>query len=349
MTKIKKITWDTVTHTLRTAFSTSLGKKSFLQSIIIQVNLDDNNTVNGEIPTSFTSPEETVTAIQQILDEISPKLKNMPIKSYKDYINLLRKKYSHFPLLVSGLEVALFRAYLNTEKNTEYTYWGGKSTAIETDVTIPFLPDHELLQEWLRYCIERKFMRYKLKISGDLNRDKIIISIVYTYLKTHLDYFTLQFDGNQGYTPETFLALTDFIAKNGYIIQLFEQPLKKDDYKGLQFIKKQSSLPIILDETVWNIKDLKRAISDDLGHGINIKIAKSGISETTEMIKMAQKNNLSLMIGCMTETMTGLSAGIYCAAGTGAFDYIDLDSVHLYHFNNKHDHINIFGPKYIIK
>ena len=87
---------------------------------------------------------------------------------------------------------------------------------------------------------------------------------------------------------------------------------------------------------VWNTQDLKRVIEEDLGHGINIKIAKSGISETKKMITLAQKNKIKLMIGCMTETMTGLSAGIYCAAGTGAFDYVDLDSVHLYYYRNVH-------------
>jgi hypothetical protein len=34
------------------------------------------------------------------------------------------------------------------------------------------------------------------------------------------------------------------------------------------------------------------------------------------------------MIGCMTETFVGLSAGIFMAAGNSGFDYIDLDSVH---------------------
>ena len=40
---------------------------------------------------------------------------------------------------------------------------------------------------------------------------------------------------------------------------------------------------------------------------------------------------MKLMIGCMTETMVGLSAGICLAAGTGAFDYVDLDSIHFLH------------------
>jgi hypothetical protein len=41
------------------------------------------------------------------------------------------------------------------------------------------------------------------------------------------------------------------------------------------------------------------------------------------------------MIGCMTETIMGLSAAIRLAAGSSAFDYFDLDSVFFLFRSNK--------------
>ena len=54
------------------------------------------------------------------------------------------------------------------------------------------------------------------------------------------------------------------------------------------------------------------------------------------------------MIGCMTETMVGLSAAIYCASGNAAFDYIDLDSIHFMHHRNRHENITIEGPRFVV-
>jgi L-alanine-DL-glutamate epimerase-like enolase superfamily enzyme len=107
-------------------------------------------------------------------------------------------------------------------------------------------------------------------------------------------------------------------------------------------------MPVILDETVFTAHDLMRVIQEDLGHGVNIKIAKSGISESLNIFSMAKAHNLRLMIGCMTETMTGLSAGIYFALGTGGFDYIDLDAIHFLHHKNRYGDIHVEGPRYTL-
>jgi L-alanine-DL-glutamate epimerase-like enolase superfamily enzyme len=73
---------------------------------------------------------------------------------------------------------------------------------------------------------------------------------------------------------------------------------------------------------------MEMALNEGLGHGVNIKTAKSGITGSLSIMRLARKGGLRLMAGCMTETMTGLSAGIAMAMGTAAFDYVDLDSVH---------------------
>jgi len=112
---------------------------------------------------------------------------------------------------------------------------------------------------------------------------------------------------------------------------------------------KRSSVPIIADETVFSPDDCKRVIDEQLAHGVNIKIAKSGIADSQEILRLAKKAKLKLMIGCMTETMVGLSAAICFAAGTSAFDYIDLDSIHFLHHKNSYNGLTIKGRSYDIK
>ena len=82
--------------------------------------------------------------------------------------------------------------------------------------------------------------------------------------------------------------------------------------------------------------------------GVNLKIAKSGIAESAKIIDLAGRAGMKLMIGCMTETMTGLSAAIYMAAGQGVFEFIDLDSIHFLHHRNRYNDISVKGPVYRI-
>ena len=107
-------------------------------------------------------------------------------------------------------------------------------------------------------------------------------------------------------------------------------------------------VPIILDETVATADQARRAADEHLGHGINIKIAKSGIRESAEIIEIAKEAGMKLMIGCMTETMVGLSAAIYLAAGSKSFDYIDLDGIYFLHHKNRHGAIEIRPPRFFV-
>lgn len=349
MNNIKTIRFHEIVRPLKTTFSTSLGKKDVIKSVIVKVTLKDGSYGIGECPTSFALKAETIPAIKGVLREVSSLLLDTPIEECEDKIRTLRKKYPANPMALSGLEVALFRGHLKTKGLSEREYWGGKSRQTETDITIPFLAENVLLERWIAYGAGKGFSCFKLKVSGNPEEDKKVLLIVCRSLKEKRgDDFTLRLDGNQGYTVKAFREIVNFVVKADCHVDCFEQPLPKADYKGLKQIKKHSPLPIILDETIFTAEDLERAISEDLCHGVNIKIAKSGISESLRIYNMARKHGLKLMIGCMTETIVGLSAGISLAVGTGGFDYIDLDSIWFLRHKNRYDGISIDGPVYTI-
>ena len=86
-----------------------------------------------------------------------------------------------------------------------------------------------------------------------------------------------------------------------------------------------------------------------LAHGFNIKVAKSGVMESAAILALARKHGLKLMVGCMTETMIGLSAAINLAAGTDAFDYIDLDSVFFLYHKKRFGNLSLQGDCFVIQ
>lgn len=246
-------------------------------------------------------------------------------------------------MTLSGLEVALYRAHLAAEGKTECV-----RGTIETDITIPFVPEPKVLEPWIQKAIANHFHIYKVKVSGNVGRDLKFCKAIHKLLTDSGKPFTVRLDGNQGFTAQSALEMLDKLDGTSIAVELFEQPLKRDDYKGMKSLCKKSPVPIIADETVFCADDCKRVIDDELAHGVNIKIAKSGISESLEILQLARRAGLKLMIGCMTETMVGLSAGIYMAAATGAFDYIDLDSIHFLYHRKRYENITICSNHYCI-
>src|SRR3954464_5280667 len=86
-------------------------------------------------------------------------------------------------------------------------------------------------------------------------------------------------------------------------------------------LKRRAPLPIYVDEDCHTLPDV--APCSERAHGINIKLSKSGgIREAVRMTHAARALGLGVMLGCMTETGLGISAGAQIAS---LCDFVDLD------------------------
>jgi len=348
MSRIERIRFRQTLRPLRTLFRTSLGSKSIATSVLVEVTLAGGATGVGEVPTSFVLPHETPDAIKAVLADARRALAGAPIDDYPAHLATLRKRFGAFHMTRSGLEVALFRAELASRGESELAFWSGRSRSVETDITVTFIPDERDLSRWMKHVTRIGFRHYKVKVTGDVAADIAFVKAVREHLEPLAEGYVIRLDGNQGYEADSYRRMLDGLRRAKIDIELFEQPLAAGDFAGLRKIAGCSSVPVILDETVFDAEACRRVVDERLGDGVNIKIAKSGIAQSAAILKCARAGGLKLMIGCMTETMVGLSAGIYMAAGTAAFDYVDLDAAHLLFGARRRGDITIAGRKYLI-
>ena len=348
MSVVKQIRYRIAERPLKVTFATALGSKDLIRSVLVKVVLDDGLLGEGEIPTSFAFQAESIQAIVRKLQKWIPVFDGMLIDDYRDAIRNLRHLNPGFPMTLSGLEVALFRSWLLSRGVCEAEYWGAKKESLRTDITIPYTPARERLLKWLRTAIRLKFTEFKVKISGSYREDIAFLDLIYAFLREEMCEKFGPARRNQGYGPGSFLRLMDWCDGKGYIPELIEQPLPRHDFTGMREIAERTVVPVILDEGVVTVSDLMRALDARACGGINIKIAKSGIDGSERLLSVARVHGLKIMAGCMTETMTGLSAAIHMAAGTGCFDYIDLDSIHFLFHEKHYGLIELKGPEYKI-
>ena len=107
---------------------------------------------------------------------------------------------------------------------------------------------------------------------------------------------------------------------------MIEQPLARADIDGMAELRARSPVPIAADESVFTLDDARRVIAAHAADVVNLKIMKSGLSQTIEIARAVRAAGLGLMIGGMMETRLAMGVSLSLVLGFGGIDHLDLDT-----------------------
>ncbi|MEG1539239.1 MAG: dipeptide epimerase [Muribaculaceae bacterium] len=154
-----------------------------------------------------------------------------------------------------------------------------------------------------------------LKVKMGLDNDKELVNIIRS--KTDRP---ICVDANQGWNDKNkALEMINWLSERNCLF--VEQPMPKEMIDDTAWLRERSTLPIIADEFLQRLPDVKRAAG--AYDGINIKLMKStGMHEAYKMAIQARAMGMKIMVGCMTETSCAVSAA---AQLSPMVDWADLD------------------------
>lgn len=176
-----------------------------------------------------------------------------------------------------------------------------------------------------------------IKIKMGLDHDKELVEAI----RARTD-VSICVDANQGWdNKEKALEMCHYLAgKNCLFV---EQPMDKSRIDDTAWLRERSPLPIIADEFLQRLPDVRRAAG--VYDGINIKLMKStGMHEAYKMAVQARAMGMKIMLGCMTETSCAVTAAAQLAP---MVDWADLDG-NLLIANDRFDGIKIVDGKVTI-
>lgn len=176
-----------------------------------------------------------------------------------------------------------------------------------------------------------------LKVKMGLDNDKELVEIIRE--KTNRP---ICVDANQGWNDkEKALEMCYWLAERNCLF--VEQPMPKEMIDETAWLRERSPLPIIADEFLQRLPDVRRAAQ--AYDGINIKLMKStGLHEAYKMAVLAKALGMKVMLGCMTETSCAVTAAAQLAP---MVDWADLDG-NLLIANDIFDGIKIVNGKVTI-
>lgn len=113
-------------------------------------------------------------------------------------------------------------------------------------------------------------------------------------------------DVNQGWQDKNHaLEMCHWLAERNCMF--VEQPMPKEMINETAWLRERSPLPIVADEFLQRLDDVRRAYG--VYDAINIKLMKStGMREARRMADLASAMGMDVMLGCMTETSCAISA-----------------------------------------
>jgi len=192
-----------------------------------------------------------------------------------------------------------------------FNIWGyNKNKTPNTSFTIG-IDTPEVVKQKTKEAEEFKVL--KVKLGGDTDKEMI------ETIRSVTDK-PLTGDVNQGWKDkEKALEMLHWLNERNMV--MIEQPMPKEQRDDLAWLTERSPLPIIGDEGVQCLTDIKKAVG--VYHGINIKLMKcTGMREAQKMLTLARSLGMKVMIGCMTETSCAISASSHLSP---MVDWADLD------------------------
>lgn len=302
-----QLKWKIIQHQLKEPFKIAYGVYPFRNALIVSVERD-GKTGYGEC-TEIDYYHIHLTDFVTDLERIQPLFTSFKIEHPFDFFNKL-KTFSLHPFLQSAIDCAYWDLYGKLENKT-FAELNQLPTTHFSKSSITINMEEEPIQ--LKKIIGSGWEFCKVKVnswSASL-RDKLLA----TGKKIGID-------SNGSFSLEQCLFIQNDSLSANFLY--FEQPMAKgaENYKHLSL---NSYANWMADEDVQSVDDLE--LLQPHYKTLNVKVMKcGGLTPSLTIIQKAKTMNFKIMIGCMTESTVGISAGIALASFA---DYLDLDGANL--------------------
>ena len=215
------------------------------------------------------------------------------------------------PRAKAALEGALYDALARSVHVPLYLMLGGCYRSEIKIIKMVSVGDPEAMAEEAKQ-LARDGFALKLKMSGKIDQD---LSRVAKVRDAVGDGVFIKVDANEAYDAKTAIRLAKGLADHG--VEIFEQPVPRDQLAALWEVKKHSPIMIEADQSVRTVADAVNLISNRMVDSINTGIAKIGsIGEVRRIAELCELSGIRCALSNTAGSMVGDAAAVQLAAST---------------------------------
>ncbi len=319
MARIVEVATARLVRTLHTPFVTSLRRTSQVVSVAVRLTDAEGRTGFGEGPQVWRVTGESLESIETcVLGPLADVLLGWDPET--EPMSYAHGALAHAVVGNGGARAAAETAVLDLLARGAgeplARFVGGHTLSIATDVTIAAQGD------FADGVDASGFGQVKVKVGLDPADVERVVRIA-----REAPSVPVRIDANQAWDLETAAGAIEGLLVAGVDLEFVEQPLPAWDLVGHAELRRRFEVPIVLDESVFTLHDLHRALDAGSGDIVNIKLAKcGGIGAGLEIAHEATAAGLEVMVGSMMESELGVSAAAALATAIRADHVHDLDA-----------------------
>ena len=297
------------------------GCHSVSPFLLVKVHTDEGLCGLGEVScTPRWSGEDQVTAAHFIRTILEPALSGQDPRDIEALTARMRGALFGHPFTKAALEMALWDILGKAAGLPVYRLLGGPVREfVPTKFSISGV-EPARAAEIARWAVEQGFQAMKVKVGIDPEQDVARVRAVRAAAGPDI---RLGVDANGAWSPARAVEMIRHLGEFG--IYFAEQPVPPGDVSWLAEVRRQVTVPVVADESVYTPQDALSIVRAGAADALSVYVGKSaGIGPARKVAAIAESAMMGCTIGSNLELGVGTAAMIHLAMATPGITAADF-------------------------
>ena len=282
---------------LNQPFKIATGAHAILENVLFSIELEDGTKGYGEAPVATHITGETVQKTLANLKKCAEKIRGRNLHDYSKFYPSWERLFKKNKCGMAAAEMAVLDALTRYLKIPLWKCFGNRPEILKTDLTIVIGTPKEAATAAKRiHKLGIRTLKIKIGKDHDLDLERVCLAAKASPKSG------IYLDANQGYDSAGALRFLDQLAQEKIYPVLIEQPVPKDDFKGLVEVSRKTNVTVCADESASSVEDIRKLARLGFRGAVNIKFVKFGIRGAAEAVSAAKDAGFQLMMGVMMES-----------------------------------------------
>lgn len=321
MARVVEVATARLTRELNQPFVTALRATTQVVSVAVRLRTADGGSGHAEAPQIWRVTGESQASVEAcVLGPLADALLGVDLtaETLPEVHRLLARTVAGNTGARAACEIAAIDVVAQSAGQGLAAFLGSSAATVTTDVTIA-----ATVAEPSTERVPDGFAAAKVKVGLDPSDVERVIRLH----QAAGDGVLIRVDANQAWDLDVATTSLERWAEAGVPLDFIEQPLPAWDLRGHAELRKRTCVPVLLDESVFSIHDLERALDAEAADAVNIKLAKcGGIHAGLAIARLARDAQLGVMVGSMMESELGVAAAAALASVIAPEQTHDLDA-----------------------
>ena len=317
--KLRAIEVREIASPLTRPYTIAFESTDAVELAVVRLSADDGCVGLGAGTPEAAVTGETFAAFREALAD-TDWLIGRDLADWSILLREIQQRFPGAPAARAALDMALHDLWSRRLGLPLCDALGRFHDALPTSITIGIKDVPATLAEADEY-VGRGFGVLKVKLGHSLEEDLERLR----RLRERHPHAVLRTDANQGYDVAQTRRYLEATAGLG--IELTEQPVLPAAFAELASLPAAERQQLAADESVHDERDALRLAAPPTPCGIfNIKLMKcGGIRPGLGIARIAEAAGITLMWGCMDESVVSIAAALHAAFASPATRFLDLD------------------------